>query len=129
MLNWAFETRKDVVKLRHYEALMITQPRPTREGVQGDQAAFEDAVRKQGGKILGHTDLGKRTLGYEVKKAKEGYVTTYDFELLPEKIESLKQMLERADDILKFMVTVKPKTVSPRQKLQAKPKMLVTAKR
>jgi len=115
--------------LRKYEALIITQVKPSREGVQGEQAAFEEAVRKQEGKIVGHTDLGKRTLGYRVKKMREGQMTIYDFELIPAKVESLKRILHRSDDILRFMVTSKPEAALTRTKPRAKQNVPVTAKR
>ncbi|MBI4368047.1 MAG: 30S ribosomal protein S6 [Candidatus Omnitrophica bacterium] len=90
--------------MKTYEALVISPSQATAGGQDGKQL-FEEAVKKHTGKILNHTDLGKRILGYPVKKVREGFLTSFTFELSPEKVDSLKGALQLADGIAKFTIT------------------------
>jgi len=107
-------------KTRKYEALIITDGGSAATG----PTVFEKLAEKSGAKVEGRNELGKRLLGYEVKKnTREGIVTSYDFNLDPSKVEALRKSLELSQEILRFMITLKavPKPVkikkqSPRPK-------------
>lgn len=92
-----------------YEALVIF---PFQTGIdlqQGVKNAFEEAVKKCEGKIVNRTELGRRLLGYRIKKANEGYFVSYAFELAPDKAEVLKKAIQISEDILKCMIVRKTK--------------------
>ena len=92
--------------MKTYDALVIFPPEVT--GLDGKNA-FEDLVKKNDGKILNRTEMGKRFLGYTVKKAKEGYFVAFDFELNPDRVDALKRLLDLSEDVIKYTITVKPK--------------------
>ncbi|MBI4394572.1 MAG: 30S ribosomal protein S6 [Candidatus Omnitrophica bacterium] len=101
--------------MKAYEALVIFPSQNMGEALQsGGRNAFEELVKKEGGKVLSRTELGKRLLGYTIKKAREGYFVSFVFELSPEKMDGLKKLLQLAEDILKFTITVKPKVTLTR---------------
>ena len=116
---------KGCATLKQYEALIITNSQATSEGPS--KPVFEEILGKQGGKVVGQLDLGRRRLGYPVKKIREGHVTNYEFELTPEKIQELTRSLELSDAILKYTLVLKPKPL--RQKKRRKPKAAAKAKK
>ena len=101
--------------MKTYEALIIFPSQTLVEGLQGGgKNGFEEVIKKHEGKVVSRTELGKRFLGYPVKKAREGYVVSFVFELSPEKMEGFKRSLQLAEDILKFTITIKPKVTFTR---------------
>jgi len=113
--------------VRTYEGLIIT-PIAGAAGTKDESANFESLVKKHGGNVLSRNDLGKRFLGYTVKKTKEAYVTGYDFELSPEKVEPLFKDLRLSENVLKFMITLKSLEKKPRLKRKNKLSSPVEAK-
>ena len=95
---------------RQYEALIITAPGVEVSQGSAMKSTFEQLCEKAGGRVAARHELGKRTLGYEVGKGvREGNVASYDFELSPDKAQEFRRSLELAEDILKFLITVKAK--------------------
>lgn len=92
--------------MKKYDSLVIFPPTVT--GLDGKNS-FEELVKKNGGSILNRTEMGKRFLGYPVKKSKEGYVAAFDFELAPDKMAELRRLLDLSEDILKYTIVVKEK--------------------
>ena len=116
--------------MKRYEALVITPSAAGQEGSSGSKSVFEAVLQKQGGKVLAHNDMGKRVLGYEVKKMKEGHAAAYDFELLPANVDPLRRSLQLSDGILKFMIVVKRQEREPRIRKRKKPRSIpASAKR
>jgi len=105
MAREALIRRKDQ-QLKTYEAVVIFPPEAS--GLDG-KTVFEDLVKKNEGKILNRLEMGKRFLGYSVKKTKEAYVVAFDFELAPSKVDALKRLLDLNEDIIKYTLVVKPK--------------------
>lgn len=100
--------------MRTYEALVIFPSQVAGDLHQDAKNLFEEAVKKCEGKILNRTELGKRPLGYPIKKATEGYFVSFAFELLPDKMGPLRQSLQLVEGILKFTMIQKPKIELPR---------------
>ena len=95
--------------MKMYEALVIFPFQTGLELQQGVKNAFEEAVKKHEGKIVNRTEMGRRLLGYRIKKANEGYFVSYAFELTPDKAEALKKSIQLSEDILKCTIVCKPK--------------------
>ncbi len=90
--------------MKKYEALVIFSPSVTGLDTKN---AFEELAKKSGGNILNRVEMGKRFLGYPVKKSKEGYVVAFDFELMPDKVAELKRSLDLNEDVLKYTIVIK----------------------
>ena len=95
--------------MKTYEALIIFPSQTALEGQQDPKNSFEEIVKKHEGKVLNRTELGKRILGYPIKKSKEAYVVSFVFELAPDKAEAFRRSLQLAEGILKFTIVTKPK--------------------
>ena len=96
--------------MKTYEALIIFPLQAGSDLFQEGKSPFEEALKKHEGKIVSRSELGKRLLGYSVKKANEGYLVCFTFELLPSQMESLRRALQIAEGILKFTIIHKPKS-------------------
>lgn len=92
--------------MKKYDSLIIFPPATT--GLDSKNS-FEELVKKNGGSISNRTEMGKRFLGYPVKKSKEGYVVAFDFELEPAKMVELRRSLDLSEDILKYTIVVREK--------------------
>ena len=95
--------------MRSYESLVVFPIGGTAEVARDGKNPFEETVKKHGGKILNRSELGRRLLGYRVKKATEGYFINFSFELEPSQMDALKRSLNLIEEILKFTIIVKPK--------------------
>lgn len=95
--------------LETYEALVIFPSQAAAEPLSEGKNAFEEAVKKHEGKILNRSELGRRLLGYVIKKSREGYFAAFDFELSPEKVQPLTHALRLSDAVLKFTIIRKPR--------------------
>ena len=96
------------MELKTYDALIIFPAQGS--GELDSKNMFEELVKKHNGKILTRTELGKRTLGYRIRKASEGYCVAFTFDLLPSQVNLLKQSLGLAEGILSHTITIKTPT-------------------
>ena len=95
--------------MKYYEGFFILPPDATTEARKTQVSGAEGLVQKFGGKVIQRQEVGRRFLGYPVKKFKEGYMMTLDFEMDPASQIAFRNALELHEDILKFMITIKTK--------------------
>ena len=105
--------------MKSYEALIIFPAQFLGESLQDRKNIFEDIVKKHEGKITNRNELGRRPLGYTVKKQKEGSFVSFVFELEPSKADAFRRSLQLTEEILKFTITKKEKAgqILPPQRL------------
>lgn len=108
-----YKERKGKANVKTYEALVIIPPQLGGEALDRSKSVFEEAVKKHGGNVVNRTEIGRRSLGYTVKKTKEGFVTAFDFQLAPAQAGELTKTLRLAEDIVKFTLIEKPR-IKPR---------------
>ena len=92
-----------------YEALIIFPSQAAAEPLSEGKNAFEETLKKYEGKVINRSELGRRTLGYPIKKSREGYFASFDLELNPSKVEPLSHTLRLSEGIIKFTIIRKPK--------------------
>lgn len=107
--------------MKTYEALVIFPPQFAGDGLERGKSLFQETVKKHGGNLLQANDLGRRPLGYSVKKTKEGHCVSFEFSLPPAETNSFSKALQLVGDILKFTITVKPQ-FRPKRVRRRKPK-------
>ena len=107
--------------MRLYQAVFILSPEMGPDGVKSQEKNLEDLVKKFQGQVLQKFEAGKKLLGYPIRKFREGNVLYFDFQLDPSKLVSLREALSLHEELMKFMLTVKPKKASapPRGKTAA----------
>ena len=112
--------------MKIYEAVVVYPVQTAGDVHQEGKSPFEDAVKKLGGKISGRIEIGRRPLGYVIKKAREAIFVAYTFEVLPENVAPLKRELRLSENVLSSTITVfrerpKRKVKVRRQKKQSQP--------
>ncbi len=104
--------------MRQYDGLFIFAPESGPEARKEEWSSLEGLIKKFKGRILEKNEWGKRPLGYEVAKHRDGYMIMLAFEMDPAQAGEFRRALELDAHVLKYMVTVKPV-----QKAAAAPKV------
>lgn len=87
--------------MKKYEGLFIFPPEDKDQAVE-----VTKWIEKFQGKVLQKTDLGKKTIGYQIKKFRDGKFLVFNFEMDPSRIQDFRKDLEQQETLLKYMVTV-----------------------
>lgn len=93
--------------MKMYEGFFILPPDAASDARKTQMNVLETTLQKFGGKILQRHELGRKPLGYLLKKFREGYHVVIDFDMEPTQQQELRKTLELQEDILKYMITVK----------------------
>ena len=108
--------------MRTYETLILFPVNLPGESVQEGKSVFEDILKKHEGKIISRTELGRKFLGYTVKKQKEANLISFVFELTPSKVDAFKHALQLAEEILKFtLVQWEKPAPAPQKRISKRP--------
>ncbi len=93
--------------MKLYEGLFILSPDATPEVQKTQVDRVEECVKKFGGVVTEKLELGRKPLGYPLKKFREGALWGVNFQLDSIKANELRKALELQEDLLKYMITVK----------------------
>ena len=99
--------------MKSYEGYFVLPPDATIDMRKNQIKALEEMVKKFQGRVIQKTELGRRFLGYPVRKFKEGYAVVVDFESEPKEQDAFRKALDLHEDVIKYMITIKE---IPRQK-------------
>lgn len=92
-----------------YEAFIILKPILDVDNSDNVLKTVEDAVEKLSGKILKKEKLGRKRLAYEIKKFKDGFITTYHMAMDATAVEPLRRTMQLNEDVLRFTVVARSK--------------------
>lgn len=107
--------------MKVYEGFFVLPPDATADARKNQLAALENSIQKAGGKITQRQELGRRPLGYMIRKFKDGYMICWDFEMDPASQEGFRRTIELQEDIIKYMITNKVAPSENAAAAQAKP--------
>ncbi len=93
--------------MKLYEGLFILAPELSPETQKTQIDNVENLVRKFGGTVSEKIDLGRKSLGYPLKKFREGACWAVNFSLDSVKSPELRKALELDETLLKYLITVK----------------------
>lgn len=88
--------------MNKYETVFIINPNVEEEGIKALIQKFSDLINNDG-KVTEVNEIGKRKLAYEIKKNKEGYYVSVDFEGNPSVIKELERVYRITDTVMKFI--------------------------
>ena len=80
---------------------------------------LEETLKKFGGQFREKNDLGRRSLGYPIKKQREGNLFCADFELDPAQMQEFRKALQLFEGLLTSMILVK--NIKAEKKPKVKP--------
>ena len=93
--------------MKSYEGIFVFPPVVDAEQKKAQVSQLENLVTKAGGKITQTVEWGKKSLGYAVKKFREGNFIVVDFEMNPAKVGEFRKSVQLLPEVIKFMLTVK----------------------
>lgn len=114
--------------MKMYDGFFILPADATTEQRKSQLQALENLIQKFNGRVAQKNELGRRPIGYMLKKSREGFMVTLDFEMDPSSQPGFRQALELHEDLLKFMITVKEqKETAPANAAASKPAVAAAA--
>ena len=108
--------------MKAYEGLFVFPPESTPEVRKNQLKNLEDLIAKFKGQVTLKTEWGKKTLGYPIQKHAEGYSLVYDFLMDPSQAVQFHKGIDLQEDLIKYMITVKPQEKLKAEKKPAAPK-------
>jgi len=94
--------------LRPYEILLIVDPRPTDEEVTQLLTRLQDTLKELGASVQRVDNWGKRRLGYEIKKQREGTYVVFEVLAEPTAVKEFERQLRLNEAVLRFLSTRAP---------------------
>lgn len=107
--------------MRKYEGLFIFPPEETSDAAKEGEKRLEEAIRRFGGNVLERRDWGRRALGYPIRKAREGRMLLWNFEMESSQVAEFRKILQLDEKILKTTI-VKPLVPKPVKESKKKSK-------
>ena len=93
--------------MRNYEGVFIINPELSTENAKGVVTQIRDLVSKNGGRVDGIQEWGKKRLAYKIKKRQEGNYVIMNFQIESTQSKKLDQALRQNDHLLRFLLVNK----------------------
>ena len=93
--------------MRNYEGVLILSPDLPADQSKGVVAQVQELVTKNGGRVEGLQDWGKRRLAYKIKKKQDGHYVLVNFQIDPKTTKKLEQSLRLNDQLIRFLLVNK----------------------
>jgi small subunit ribosomal protein S6 len=90
-----------------YEAFITLKPILDVDNSDNVLKTVEEAVDNLKGKVLKKEKLGRKRLAYEIKKFKDGFLTTYQLSLEPNTVADLRRTMQLNEDVLRFVLVAR----------------------
>ncbi len=93
--------------MRNYEGVFIINPDLSNEASKGVVAQLQELVTKNGGRVEGLQEWGKKRLAYKINKKREGGYVILNFQLESKHAKKLEQSLRLNDQLLRYLLVNK----------------------
>ena len=90
--------------MRNYEGVFIINPDLTAEASKGVVTQVQDLVAKNGGRVDGLQEWGKRRLAYKIAKKQEGNYLLVNFQMDSKQAKKLEQGLRLNDQVIRYLL-------------------------
>lgn len=90
-----------------YELTYIVNPNFLETDLANLINKIKEAIIQLDGEIKRDSAIGKRRLSYPIKKEKEGYFLSLDFQLSSAQLEKLNHQLKGEKDVLRYLIITK----------------------
>lgn len=92
--------------MNKYESVIIINPNTDEETIEETISKTTDLISKQG-KVIQIDKLGIKKLAYEIRRCKEGYYISFEYETEPSVIAEVERQFRINENILKFLTIKK----------------------
>jgi small subunit ribosomal protein S6 len=90
--------------MRNYEGVFIINPDLNPDVVKNVVTQVQESVQKNGGRVEGVQDWGKRKLAYKINKKQEGYYCILNFQMESTASKKLEVALRLNDSLIRYML-------------------------
>ena len=90
--------------MRNYEGVFIVNPDLAADAAKGVVTQVQEILSKNGGRVDGLQDWGKKRMAYKIKKKQDGNYYLLNFQLDSKNTKKVEQTLRLNDHILRFML-------------------------
>ena len=94
-------------KMKTYELTYIVSPDLTSEEVESKAKELESAVTSREGLILKQSNPIAKTLSYPIKKRASGFLGVLEFQVEPEKLLEIKEILQKDGNLSRYLIIIK----------------------
>lgn len=88
----------------NYEGIFILDPDLSADVSKAAVTQVQDLVTKNGGRIDGLQEWGKKRLAYKINKKQDGVYVILNFQLESKSAQKLDQLLRLNDNIMRFLL-------------------------
>ena len=93
--------------MRNYEGVFILNPDLAGDAAKGAVAQVQELVSKNGGRVDGLQEWGKRRLAYKIGKRHEGTYLVVNFQMDSQQTKKFEQAVRLNDQVLRFLLVNK----------------------
>ena len=90
--------------MRNYEGVFIIKADLSNESAKGVVAGLQELVTKNGGRVDGLQEWGKKRLAYKINKKHEGSYVILNFQLDSKHAKKLEQSLRLNDQLIRYLL-------------------------
>ncbi|MCG3175321.1 MAG: 30S ribosomal protein S6 [Candidatus Omnitrophica bacterium] len=93
--------------MRNYEGVFIINPELAADTTKATVTQVQELISKNGGRVDGLQEWGRRRLAYKINKKNEGHYVLLNFQIDPKQTKKLEQSLRLNDQILRYLLVNK----------------------
>ena len=93
--------------MRNYEGVFIINPDLANDAAKGVVTQVQELVTKNGGRVDGLQEWGKRRLAYKINKKHEGNYLVVNFQMDSNLTKKFEQGLRLNDHVMRFLLVNK----------------------
>lgn len=93
--------------MRNYEGVFILDPDLSQDSTKAAVGTLQDLVTKNGGRVDGLQEWGRRKLAYKIKKKQDGHYVLINFQIDSKATKKMQEMLRLNDQVLRYLLIVK----------------------
>jgi small subunit ribosomal protein S6 len=90
--------------MRNYEGVFILDPDLPTDTAKGTVAQIQELISKNGGRVDGMQEWGKKRMAYKIKKKQDGNYLLVNFQLDSQATRKIEQTLKLNDHLLRFLL-------------------------
>jgi len=94
--------------MKAYELTCLISSELSEEEAKNFQEKIVSLIQEEGGVLVEGKLPFKKKLAYPVKKQSQAYLAVINFQLLPEKLADLEKKIKAENQVLRYLVLVKP---------------------
>lgn len=97
--------------MREYETVFIVEPNVPESQHKQLIDRYKAIIEKNEGKLFFARDMGKKTLGFPIKKQTKGAYTCLDYAAKGGAVSEIERAMRLEEDVLRFLTVVKAEDI------------------